>query len=165
MENPLMSNNNQRKGSKSNADAGNKFELLVKEKLEERFSSRFIQSVGLLIGVDGKAKHKHVFDLCSEDKIDNKYILVECKSHTWTEGGNVPSAKLTTWNQEMYHFSLIDNVANYRCMLVVLKSKHPSRDETLAQYYSRVRNHLIPKYVEILELDEQNGELLSVASQ
>ena len=33
-------------------------------------------------------------------------MLVECKSHSWTEGGNAPSAKLSVWNEAMFYFSL-----------------------------------------------------------
>ena len=43
----------------------------------------------------GATKHKklHKFDLGS----DAHFVLVECKSHTWTLGGNSPSACRTMW--------------------------------------------------------------------
>ncbi|WP_201087274.1 hypothetical protein [Serratia plymuthica] len=45
-------------------------------------------------------KKSHRFDLgCAEQK-----ILVECKSHRWTIGNNIPSAKLTVWNEAMFYF-------------------------------------------------------------
>lgn len=47
----------------------------------------------------GKIKKKHSFDLGCKDK-----KIVECKSHKWTSGGNIPSAKLNVWNEAMYYF-------------------------------------------------------------
>jgi hypothetical protein len=46
------------------------------------------------VGVS-EAKKPHHFDLGSE----SPPVLVECKSHTWTEGGNMPSAKMTVWSE------------------------------------------------------------------
>ena len=47
-------------------------------------------------------KKPHRFDLGSDDPP----ILVECKSFTWTSGGNSPSAKLRNMNEVMLHFSV-----------------------------------------------------------
>ena len=87
----------QRKGAKSNTHVGKEFEKSTMSffskqglSLEENFS--------ISIGINGTRHHS--FDLASlADK-----ILIECKSHTWTEGDNVPSAKMTTWDQAMYFF-------------------------------------------------------------
>ena len=47
-----------------------------------------------------KAKKDHAFDL------GNDSIIVECKSKTWTESGNAPSAKIKNWSDAMFSFYL-----------------------------------------------------------
>ncbi len=94
-----MNNTFQRIGSKSNAHVGKDFEFSAQ---------RFFQSEGLqlnlnvktLVGIEGIQKD-HAFDLgCLEQK-----IIVECKSHTWTSGNNVPSAKLSVWMMLNIHWN------------------------------------------------------------
>ena len=63
----------------------------------ERQVQAFFAKQGLLlqtsltVEVGGAVKRPHKFDLGSE----TPPVLVECKCHVWTEGGHVPSAKLT----------------------------------------------------------------------
>lgn len=78
-------------------------------------------------------------------------VLVECKSHRWTSGGNVPSAKITVWNEAMYYFHLAP--PEYRKIMFVLRDYSDKRKETLAQYYIRNHGHLIPDDVEIVEFN------------
>ena len=101
----------------------------------------------LNIGVDGRSK-AHSFDLGDGDQ----RVIVECKSHTWTESWNVPSAKMTTWNQAMYFFHAAPK--DYRKILFVLRHFNPNRNQTLAEYYITTNRHLIPAGVEIWEFDE-----------
>jgi hypothetical protein len=98
------------------------------------------------IGVD-EIKRPHKFDLGG----DNPKVVVECKCHSWTEGGNAPSAKMSVWNEAMYYFSLVPD--NYRKMLFVLLSRFDTEGETLLAYYIRRFGHLIPFGVEIWEYD------------
>ena len=87
----------QRKGAKSNTHVGKEFE----RKAREYFANHGLslqEDVSIDIGINGTKAHR--FDLGNRDE----RVLVECKSHTWTEGGNVPSAKITTWDQAMYMF-------------------------------------------------------------
>jgi len=87
----------QRKGALSNKNVGDEFREMVR---------RFLEHEGLLlspefplkIGINGRKQHK--FDLGSEEQ----KVLVECKSHKWTEGGHVPSAKMHAWNETMFLF-------------------------------------------------------------
>ena len=39
-------------------------------------------------------------------KKDHASIIVECKSKTWTESGNAPSAKIKNWSDAMFSFYL-----------------------------------------------------------
>lgn len=48
-----------------------------------------------------KSKKDHAFDL------GNDSIIVECKSKTWTESGNAPSAKIKNWSDAMFSFYLV----------------------------------------------------------
>jgi hypothetical protein len=137
----------QRKGAISNSHVGREFEENVKTFFATQ-GVQLIQSIMVPIGFHGRKTH--YFDLGNyEDK-----ILIECKAHTWTEGGNVPSAKITTWNQAMYFFHVAPR--GFRRMLVVLKSFSHRRRETLAEYYIRTNWHLIPKNVEVWEYDMDN---------
>jgi len=135
----------QRKGGKSNTFIGKEFE----EAAKTFFSTKGLllqKGISINIGISGKKPHN--FDLGNFDE----RILVECKAHTWTESGNVPSAKMTTWDQAMYFFYATP--IGYRKILFVLKDFSPKRQETLAEYYIRTKSHLIPSDVEIWEFDE-----------
>ncbi|MEJ8680079.1 hypothetical protein P0C22_16180 [Plesiomonas shigelloides] len=136
----------QRLGSKSNADVGREFESAA---------SKFFLNQGVIltsnlkieIGV-ANLKKEHSFDLgCIE-----QHIIVECKAHKWTTGGNVPSAKLTVWNEAMYYFFTAPT--GFRKIMFVLRDFSAKRNETLAEYYIRTYKHLIPNDVEIWEYDE-----------
>lgn len=137
----------QRKGAKSNTYIGKEFEKAAM-KFFAKQGLKLEKDISVDIGITEKRPHN--FDLGSlSDK-----ILVECKSHTWTEGGNVPSAKMTTWDQAMYFFYVAPK--GYRKILFVLKDYNAKRQETLANYYIRTKSHLIPKGVEIWEFNESH---------
>lgn len=146
--------NFQRKNSISNAHVGKYFE----EKIQRYFASKGVnleKNIKLDIGINSKKK-KHAFDL---GNIDSK-IIIECKSHKWTEGNKVPSAKLTVWNEAMFYFSLIPK--NYKKMFFVLKDYSKSRNKTLAEYYVDRNEHLIPSGVEIWEFIENTSEAFKI---
>ena len=147
-------NNFQRVGSVSNAHVGRDFESVAK--------AYFLQQ-GILLGSNysvpvgvATEKKNRQFDLGSGEPP----VLVECKSHCWTAGGNVPSAKITVWNEAMYYFHLAP--PRFRKVLFVLRDFSEKRSETLAIYYARNYGHLIPSDVEILEYDEESREVISV---
>jgi hypothetical protein len=95
-------------------------------------------------------KKKHSFDFGNEEL----KVIIECKSHTWTKGDKVPTAKMAVWNEAMYYFFLAPR--EYRKILFVLKDYSVSRRETLAEYYLRIYGHLIPSNVEIWEYDQKS---------
>ena len=96
------------------------------------------------IGI-GPSKKLHKFDLGSRPE----KLLIECKSHTWTAGGNSPSAKMSVWNEAMYYFLCVPS--DFRKILFVRRSDR--NGETLAQHYIKRYEHLIPPGVEIREYD------------
>lgn len=139
----------QRVGAISNAHVGREFEVRARA---------FFTGQGIAlqprhrvqIGV-GALKKPHEFDLgCDEQK-----IVVECKSHRWTATANIPSAKLTVWNEAMYYFSLAPR--DYRKVMFVLRDVCGRRALSLATHYLKNHAHLIPDDVEFWEYDEQTG--------
>jgi len=138
----------QRKGAESNTHVGKEFEKAAQDFFALQ-GLPLLKDISVNVGINGEKLHK--FDLGNLDK----KILVECKSHKWTEGGNVPSAKITTWDQAMYLFYA--SPIGFRKIYFVLKDYSPKRNETLADYYIRTRSHLIPKDVEIWEFDDKTS--------
>lgn len=90
-------------------------------------------------------KRPRKFDLGSEDPP----VLVECKRHTWTEGSNAPSAKMSVWNEAMYYFFLAPR--SHRRILAVARDVQGGK--SLAEYYLSRFRHLVPVGVEIWEID------------
>ena len=134
----MGNSDNPRKGSDFEKSAMNYFKLKDIE-LQQNFS--------IPVGFSN-IKKEHKFDLGSADPP----ILVECKCHSWTEGGNSPNAKLSVWNEAMFYFIAAPN--NYRKILFVLKSVR--NNESLAHHYVKRYGHLIPNGVEIWEYSQDN---------
>lgn len=142
----------QRVGAISNAHVGREFEGIARryfDGLGIRLESEFPVEIGLT------TKKIHRFDLgCAGAK-----ILVECKSHTWTEGGRVPSAKMTTWNQAMYFFHLAPSY--FKKYFFVLHHRRGGDGESLCSYYLRTNAHLVPDDVIFVEWDQDKERLVS----
>ena len=138
----------QRVGSISNAHVGSDFENTAQEILAAQ-GLKLEKDFRLSIGIEEKKKDRR-FDLGSK----SSRIIVECKSHKWTKGNYVPSAKMTVWNEAMYYFLLAPK--NYQKILFVLRHYNLKKKETLVEYYRRTYGHLIPSGVEIWEYDEKN---------
>jgi len=135
-------NNFQRIGAVSNTHAGREFEEAARLYfLENGITLR----PGFSIDVGYSIKRAHKFDLGSDDPS----ILVECKSYTWTSGGNSPSAKIRGMNEVMLLFSVAP--ARYRKILFVLR--HLRKEISLAVHYVKSQGHLIGPQVEIWEFD------------
>lgn len=136
--------NHQRVGAISNAHAGREFEAEAMSHFQRIEGLQLTPSFRIALGVAG-ARKDHCFDFgCAKAR-----VLVECKSHNWTATGNMPSAKVTVWNEAMYYFHLAPK--EYRKVLFVLEARHPRQSETLAEYYVRINGHLIPTDVAVFE--------------
>ncbi len=146
----MMADNFQRTGSISNSHVGREFER-VAMKVLARSGVDVAKNLPVEVGI-GSRRKIHSFDLGSE----HPPILVECKSHKWTSGNNVPSAKITAWNEAMYYFCSAPG--EYRKIFFVLRDERGSSGETLAAYYIRNYEHLIPDGVEIWEFNDKNGK-------
>ena len=148
-----MDKPHQRVGSVSNAHVGADF---------ENVALRFFAAQGVELTRNfpvelGLSKKKvHCFDLGT----NKQKVLVECKSHRWTAGARVPSAKMTVWNEAMYYFLLAPS--EYRKILFVLHDKREQEGESLLAYYKRTYAHLIPDGVEFLEWNEVTGDIVEL---
>ena len=143
----------QRLGSTSNSQVGRDFEIAAQDYFRKKGIS-LQRGHNVQIGVSRKKNRK--FDLGSDDPP----VLVECKSHTWTSSGNVPSAKITVWNEAMYLFLLAP--MRFQKVLFVLRDFNERRSESLAEYYVRNYSHLIPDNVEIWEYDAFDSSIVNV---
>ena len=146
-----MNKLHQRVGSISNAHVGAAFE---KAALEFFAKKKITLSRNFPLELGHSRKKVHCFDLGASAP----RIIVECKSHRWTEGAKVPSAKMTAWNEAMYYFHLAPT--SYRKILFVLHDRRRNTDESLLNYYKRMYSHMIPKGVEFFEFDEATGDIL-----
>lgn len=142
----------QRDGSISNAHVGRAFELRAQKILAEN---------GLALTLNHKVpcglrnlKKNHAFDLGAE----TPKVIVECKSQTWTSGGNVPSAKMKNWAEAMFYFHMAP--PNYRKIFFVEQSLRAGREETLLDYFRKTQAHMIPHDVEFWELARDSDELV-----
>jgi hypothetical protein len=147
-----MNKPHQRVGSISNSHVGADFEivaLLLFEKQGKHLSRNFPLEIGV-----SKKKKKHCFDLGSS----SPKIIIECKSHRWTAGSKVTSAKMTTWNEAMLYFHLAPK--DFKKVFFTLHDKRQTTGETLVSYYKRTYAHLIPEDVEFLEFDESTGGII-----
>jgi hypothetical protein len=91
---------------------------------------------GFVAPVGYKVKKDKKFDLGSA----SPPILVECKSYTWTAGGNSPSSKIRAMNEAMLVFSAAP--PEYRKILFVLKHLHLRSKVSLAAHYVKNQGHL-----------------------
>ena len=152
----VMAENFQRTGAVSNTHVGRDFEESARLVLASRgilVEPRFSVEIGV-----GNTKKPHSFDLGASAPP----TLVECKSHRWTSGGNVPSAKLTVWNEAMFYFACTP--PNYRKIFFALRDARVGSNETLVSYYLRTYSHLVPEDVEIWEYDEVDNQAEMVRS-
>ena len=130
-----------------NPRVGREFQELVKSGLEEKYNMDFKQEATIPIGKPAK---DHKFDLANEDRS----IVAECKCYTWTDSGNVPSAKLMGLDEAVFYFSFLPH--RTKKLLCMKKAVYPGKTETLAEYYVRVHGHLLDE-VHVYEVAEDGA--------
>jgi hypothetical protein len=117
-----------------NPHVGRKFQEFVQTILEEKYNTYFEQEAAIPIGRPPK---EHKFDLANADRS----IVAECKCYTWTDSGNVPSAKLMGLDEAVFYFGFLP--AGTQKILCMKESVYKGKTETLAEYYVRVHGHLL----------------------
>lgn len=134
-----------------NPQVGREFQGRVKAAAEKHFETSFAEEKAVLVGRPAK---EHRFDLVSGDS----KIVIECKCYTWTNGNNVPSAKMSTLNEAVLYMRSLP--AGTRKILALKKDIRTSNSETLAVYYCRIYGHLLED-ISIWEIDN-DGNLFVV---
>ena len=134
----------------SNSDhprVGADFQRQVLKWFQENYEIEFHLETKIEIGDPPK---NHKFDIVSNDHT----IAIECKCYTWTITGNVPSAKMGFTNEAAFYLSWLPDT--YQKLIVLLKSNHPKRKESLAEYYYRTNKHLLRDII-VAEFDPKNN--------
>jgi hypothetical protein len=130
-----------------NPHIGRIFQIAVKNILCKRYNTDFDLEVSIEIGNPPKP---HKFDLATEDES----IVVECKCYTWTDTGNVPSAKLMGLDEAVFYFGFLPRKTTK--IICMKRSVFPGKEETLAEYYVRVHGHLLND-VKIFEFSDDGN--------
>ena len=131
------------------------FQQQVKNWFQNHFETSFELEKKIPIGDPPK---EHKFDIVDADGS----IAIECKRYTWTETGNVPSAKMGFTNEAAFYLSLLPS--HFDKYIVMLKSHHSKRRESLAEYYYRMNKHLLGKII-VAEYNPDTDELTVVGQQ
>lgn len=126
-----------------NTGKGRDFQKLAAKILADNFKVAFQIEYQIPIGNPPKM---HKFDLVSDDL---RYVG-ECKNYSWTEGGNVPSAKMGFINQAVLY--LLQLPSNQKRFVVMRRDIDEKHAESLADYYYRTNHHLL-NGVFIIEID------------
>ena len=134
-----------------NRRVGRGFQELAQRILSKRCNTEFDVEAAIPIGEPAK---DHRFDLASKDRS----IVVECKCYTWTDSGNIPSAKLMGLDEAVFYFGFLP--AGTKKILCMKKTVFPKRSETLAEYYVRIHGHLL-KDVSVYEISDE-GEVKEI---
>ena len=141
-----MSSNNENPGK------GARFQEEVAKWFQREYKKDFVLEKKIPIGYSEKKDHK--FDIVSDDNT----IAVECKCYTWTETGNVPSAKMGTANEAVFYLSFLpETCEKYIVFKKVTHVKH-NPEETLAEYYYRINRHLLGS-TRVAEFDTRKKSL------
>lgn len=130
-----------------NPKVGREFEMLTKKWAENQFGCSFIIGQAVDIGIPPKP---HKFDLVSKDE----GIVVECKCYTWTEGGNVPSAKLATLDEAILYMRSISRPAHK--IIVMQYAWNEKKGVSLAEYFCEKKGHLLDD-ISVWELKDWNN--------
>lgn len=126
-----------------NTAKGRIFQQTAAKILTSYFEVTFYTEYSVAIGNPPK---NHKFDLVSENL---KYVG-ESKNYCWTEGGNIPSAKMGFLNEAVFYLQHLPKET--RRFVVMRRDIHPKRNESLAKYYFRINQHLLNE-VFIIEID------------
>jgi hypothetical protein len=133
-----------------NPGKGRDFQAVAAKLLTAKLGVSFHLDYPLAIGHPPKL---HKFDFVSEDL---RYVG-ECKNYSWTETGNVPSAKTAFLNEAVLYLSHVP--ADKIKFLVMRLDRHDRKKETLVEYYLRTYKHLLGGLT-LYEIDPAAGELI-----
>jgi hypothetical protein len=132
----------------SNNQRGLDFENTAFEYFKTKENVLLKRNFEINLGVEVELEKTHRFDLGD----NNEKIIVECKLCTWRNGDDVPSAKMTNWNEAMFYFKLAPK--EYKKIFFVSKAYSPKKSKTLLRYYIEKYYHFIPNDVIFYEYSD-----------
>jgi len=132
-----------------NPKVGKIFQIAVRNWFEETYDRTFEIEQRISIGNPSKL---HSFDISDS----NQSVVIECKCYSWTETGNVPSAKMGFTNEAAFYLSFLPEETEK--VIVMRYARHEKHSETLAEYYFRTYRHLLGK-IKIFEFDISTCEM------
>lgn len=144
--------NYQRNGISSNTKAGKNFEDKIYNYFDKELGIELEKQKKVEIGINSKKKHSFDFG--------NNWLLIECKSHTWTKSGNVPSAKMKNWSDAMFSFYLAPR--EYKKIFVVDMSFDQEKCITLLDYFIEHYFYLIPEEVILIDFNSNLDGIVSI---
>ena len=133
--------------------------ILERAEIFKRFAAKLLTAkLGVKFHLDyriaiGRPPKIHKFDFVSKDL---RYAG-ECKNYSWTETGNVPSAKTAFLNEAVLYLSHVP--ADKIKFLVMRLDRHDRKKETLVEYYLRTYKHLLGGLT-LYEVNPASGQLL-----
>jgi hypothetical protein len=126
-----------------NTGKGRDFQIIAAKLLSDHFQVKFDIEQPMPIGNPPK---NHKFDLVS---VDLRFIG-ESKNYSWTEGGNVPSAKMGFINEAVFYLQHLPK--DKKRFVVLRRDVDKKHTESIAEYYFRTNKHLL-NGVFIIEID------------
>ena len=121
--------------------------------LEKKFCTSFEPEAVVAIGKPAK---NHKFDLAN----DGRSIVAECKCYTWTDSGNVPSAKLMGLDEAVFYFSflpaetkkILSTYKNDEVFISMQESDAAKSTRTATEYYNSLILQQTSNYDKAAEL-------------
>ena len=132
----------------SNKQKGDMFEIKAKEIMQNFLGCELEEQYKVDIGFSVQKTHKYDFG--------NEKFVIECKSYSWTEGNDIPSAKLSHLKEVIFYFSLTPN--SYKKILVLNKSIRNRDEKSLGTYFVEINRAFILENVEIYEIENSKLE-------
>ena len=112
-----------------NRRVGGRFQELAQGILSKRCNTEFDVEAAIPIGEPAK---NHRFDLASKDRS----IVVECKCYTWTDSGNIPSAKLMGLDEAVFYFGFLPaGTKKILCMKKLYSPKGQKRSRSTTSVF------------------------------
>ena len=133
----------------ANPGVGAEFQRAVANWFRSNYHGAFELEKKIPIGCSEDNLKDHKFDIVS----DEEKIVIECKCYTWTENGNVPSAKMGFTNEAAFYLSFLPS--EYKKYIVMKLATNEKRNETLSEYYYRMNRHLLGD-IKVAEYDPVN---------
>ncbi len=129
---------------------GKEFEKVVKEWAELYYDCEFESEKP--VEIENPCK-PHKFDLVSK----HGDIVIECKCYTWTESGNVPSAKLATLDEAILYMRSIEYPA--KKIIALSYDFCEKKNMTLAKYFCEKKGHLLED-ISVWEIKDSENAIL-----